>query len=83
MFNRILLAMKLAFILMVVAFLHYNLPDRDIVRVVGTDVTRVDQQQSVLGAGHRLTLNSTQVTLPQMRKTWFYATKPMKRFGSP
>lgn len=51
MFSRIVLAMKLAIILMIIAFLHYNLPDRDIVRVVGTDVTRVDQQKGVLGAG--------------------------------
>ena len=34
-----------------VAFLHYNLPDRDIVRVVGTFEIRDDKPAGTFGAG--------------------------------
>jgi len=42
---------KLLLILGVIAFLHYNLPQRDIVRVVGTEVTRVDKSDGAFGRG--------------------------------
>jgi len=32
-------------------FLHYNLPDRDIVRIVDTEVSRVDKKDGSLGRG--------------------------------
>ena len=47
-FKRIL---KLFLFLLLVAFLHYNLPDRDIVRVVGTDVKRMDVDEGAFGWG--------------------------------
>ena len=47
-FKRVFQVLLLA---LIVAFLHYNLPDRDIVRVVGTDVKRMDIDKGAFGWG--------------------------------
>ncbi len=51
MMKTIKFAFKLLLFLMAAAFLHYNLPDRDIVRVVGTDVKRMDVDKGAFGWG--------------------------------
>jgi len=45
-FQRFKLLVALIAIALIAAFLHYTLPSRDIVRIVGTDVVRQDVQRS-------------------------------------
>lgn len=51
MFKHIGIVAKIFLFLGLLAFLHYNLPDRDIVRVVGTDVKRMDGHGSFWQCG--------------------------------
>ncbi len=51
MFKIIKTALFLIIGLIAIAFLHYNLPDRDIVRVVGTFEIRDDKPAGTFGAG--------------------------------
>jgi len=51
MFKIIKAALFLVLGILVLAFLHYNLPDRDIVRVVGTFEIRNDKPAGTFGAG--------------------------------
>lgn len=51
MFKTFKTVFKFALFLAFIALLQYNLPDRDIVRVVGTDVKRVDVKDGAFGWG--------------------------------
>ncbi len=42
---------KLSLFFLLCVFLHYNLPDRDIVRIVDTEVSRVDKRDGAFGRG--------------------------------
>lgn len=44
-FSRLRAAAGVAALLLIAAFLHYNLPSRDVVRIVGTDVVREDVER--------------------------------------
>ncbi len=44
-FSRLRAAAGVAALLLTAAFLHYNLPSRDVVRIVGTDVVREDVER--------------------------------------
>jgi len=45
------LGIKAFLFFLLILFLHYNLPQHDIVRVVGTEVTRVDKPKGAFGVG--------------------------------
>ena len=51
MFKHIKTAFKLLVLVVIVLFMHYNLPDRDIVRIVDTEVSRVDKRDGAFGRG--------------------------------
>ena len=51
MFRNLGLGIKVFLLFLFILFLHYNLPQHDIVRVVGTEVTRVDKSDDSLGIG--------------------------------
>ena len=51
MFKNLGLGIKAFLLFLLVLFLHYNLPQHDIVRVVGTEVTRVDKSDGSFGSG--------------------------------
>lgn len=51
MLKHLKIVMKVFLFIGFLAFLHYNLPQYDIVRVVGTEVTRVDKQDGAFGRG--------------------------------
>jgi len=44
-FSRLRVAISIAGFLLIAAFLHYSLPSRDVVRIVGTDVVRTDVER--------------------------------------
>jgi hypothetical protein len=45
-FSRLRAVAGIAALLLIAVFLHYSLPSRDVVRIVGTDVVRQDVQRS-------------------------------------
>ncbi len=45
--------LTLLLVLLIGGTLHYNLPQRDIVQVVGTDVKRIDIKKGAFGWGHQ------------------------------
>lgn len=51
MFKSFSLVFKLVILALLGLFLHYNLPDTDIVRIVDTEVSRVDKSDGSFGRG--------------------------------